>query len=269
MKDYVLELASKHTDFNAKLNSMREYLQAYILRILLEEGLFHSTAFVGGTALRFLYNLPRFSEDLDFSLVKTNDYSFIKLIQKVKQELSLAGYAVSATYNDTKTVYYAFIKFEGLLYEVGISPHRDQKFSIKIEVDTKPPEGAILQTYLINKYFPLSFLSYNLSSFFAGKLHALLSRKYTKGRDFFDLGWYLSKWRDLLPNVIFLTKALEQTMWKGELPTLQNWRDLVCKVVETANWKDVNRDVENFLENRSDMNIFTKENVLQLVKTKE
>ena len=82
MKDYTLELVSKQTGFNAKLNIMREYLQSYTLRILQDEGVFRSTAFLGGTALRFLYNLPRFSEDLDFSLASNVEYSFVDIIKK-------------------------------------------------------------------------------------------------------------------------------------------------------------------------------------------
>ena len=83
MKDFVLELAQKKTGFNAKLNAMREYLQAYILRIMHDEGLFRAAAFLGGTALRFLYNIPRFSEDLDFSALDKREIDFLKLIKKL------------------------------------------------------------------------------------------------------------------------------------------------------------------------------------------
>ncbi|MCK4818074.1 nucleotidyl transferase AbiEii/AbiGii toxin family protein, partial [bacterium] len=181
MKDHVLELVATRTGFNEKLNAMREYLEAYILRIMHDEGVFRSTAFLGGTALRFLYNLPRFSEDLDFSLTGHTHYIFADLIAKIKKELKLAGYDVSLSHNDEKTVQYAFFKFENLMYEAGISSHKEQKFSTKIEIDTKPPQGAVLKTDLVNIYFPMSFLSYDITSLFAGKLHALLSRKYTKG----------------------------------------------------------------------------------------
>ena len=204
MRDYVLELVATKTGFNAKLNIMREYLQAYILRIMQDNGVFRSTAFLGGTALRFLYNLPRFSEDLDFSLTGNKHYTFADLVVKIKQELKLAGYDISVSYNDEKTVQYAMVKFDKLMYEAGISPHKEQKFSIKIEVDTNPPEGAGLKTDIVNKYFPISFLSYDIPSLFAGKFHALLSRKYTKGRDFFGLGWYLSRWKDISPNINLL-----------------------------------------------------------------
>ena len=146
----------------------------------------------------------------------------------------------------------------------GVSSIKEQKLSIKIEIDTNPPEGAVLKTNIVNKYFPISFLSYDIASLFAGKLHALLSRKYTKGRDFFDIGWYLSKWKDLSPNIILLQNALKQTGWGKEFPSKANWRDFLYKVIKEADWKKVKQDVENFLERPSDMDIFNQENILKL-----
>jgi len=267
MKDYCLELVSQQSGANAKLNVMREYLQAYILRIMHDEGVFRSTAFLGGTALRFLYGLPRFSEDLDFSFTSTNGtYKFVDLAKKIKEEMLQAGYNVSLTSKDDKTVNNAFIKFANLKYEAGISPLKNEKLSIKLEIDTNPPEGASIKTDIVNKYFPLAFLSYDLESLFAGKLHALLSRPYSKGRDFFDLGWYLSKWKDLVPNFTFLANALKQTRWRGELPAYDNWRDLIYNTVKKTDWGSVRKDVENFLEHQADLAVFTKENVLGLLK---
>ncbi|MFH1441415.1 MAG: nucleotidyl transferase AbiEii/AbiGii toxin family protein [Candidatus Omnitrophota bacterium] len=268
MKDYCLELASKKTDFGAKLNVMREYLQAYILKIMRDEGLFRYAAFLGGTALRFLYGLPRFSEDLDFSLVKSGEYNFSSLMQRIKEELLLAGYDVSLTYSDDKNVHSAFVRFIGLMYEAGISPLKSQKFSIKVEIDTLPPKGEVLTTEIVNKYFPVAFLSYDLPSLLSGKLHALLSRKYTKGRDFFDLGWYLSRWKGISPNITLLHNALKQTGWKKELLDEKNWRDFIYDVVKKADWKKVTEDAQNFLENPSDMNIFSQGNMLKLIKGK-
>lgn len=268
MKDYAIELASKQTSLNAKLNIMREYLQAYILRIMHDKGEFRRTAFLGGTALRFLYGLPRFSEDLDFSLTDVKGRPFLDLVKNIKEEMVLAGYDVALSYNEQKTVQHAFVKFSRLLYEAGISPLKDQKFSIKIEIDTKPPEGAVLKTEVVNKYFPISFLSYEIGSLFAGKLHVLLSRGRVKGRDFFDLGWYLSKWKDLSPNLTLLQNALKQTGWKKDLPSKDTWRGLICNVVKETDWKKVAQDVENFLENPKDFSVFTKENILALIEKK-
>jgi predicted nucleotidyltransferase component of viral defense system len=266
MKDYCLELVSQQSGANAKLNVMREYLQACILRVMHDAGVFRSTVFLGGMALRFLYGLPRFSEDLDFSLAShAGKYQFVDLVKKIKEEMLQAGYDASATCQDEKIVHNAFIKFAGLKYEAGISPFKSEKLSIKLEIDTHPPAGASLKTGMVNKYFPLAFLSYDLESLFAGKLHALLCRPYTKGRDFFDLGWYLSKWKDLAPNITLLTNALKQSKWPGELPAKDNWRDLLYKTVNKTDWKSVRKDVENFLENQADLAVFTKENVLDLL----
>lgn len=269
MKDYVLELAAAKTGYNAKLNIMREYVQAYVLRVMQEEGFFHSAAFVGGTALRFIYGLPRFSEDLDFSLErKENKYSFTNIMKAVERELGLAGYSVSVVTKTEKTVHNAFVKFEGLLFEAGLSPLRPQKFSIKIEIDTRPPQGANTRTTLVNKYFPLSFLTYETSSLFAGKIHAILSRQYAKGRDYFDLGWYLSRWKDIEPNLLLLNNALTQTGWDGGFIESSSWRFVVTKAVERVDWKKVRQDVENFLENPKDVDVLTKENILSLLTTK-
>lgn len=267
MKDYCLELIALQKNSAAKYNAMREYLQAYVLRVMHEQNIFQSTAFVGGTALRFLYGLPRFSEDLDFSLHKKADYAFVPLVKHIRQELNLAGYSADVVIDENKTVQNAFVKFEGLLYEAKLSPLKGQKFSIKIEIDTKPPKGAVLTTQVVNKFFPIAFLSYDLPSLFAGKIHALLTRKYTKGRDFFDIAWYLSRFKTLVPNFKFLHNALIQTDNAHKMPPENKWRKYLRDVIEKTDWKTIHKDVVNFLENPKDMDIFTKENVLKLLST--
>ncbi len=266
MKDHVLELISEKTGYNAKLNIMREYLQAFILRIMHDNRVFRSAAFLGGTALRFLYGLPRFSEDLDFYMEAESQFTFREIVTKIKQELELAGYSISITYNDEKTVQYAMIKFDKLMHEAEISPHIEQKFSIKIEIDTNPPKGAELKTKIVNKYFLISFLSYDIPSLFAGKIHAILSRKYTKGRDYFDLGWYLSKWKNIRPNILLLQNALTQTGWEGKMPSEYSWQNLLYKAVVEADWQKIEDDIKGFLEKPTDLDILTKKNLLNLIK---
>ena len=265
MKDYCLELAASQKSSGKKYNAMREYLQAYVLRIMHERKVFETTAFVGGTALRFLYDLPRFSEDLDFSLHKKPSLAFPELMKVIKQELILAGYEATIIADETKTVRSAFIKFEGLLYEAKLSALKGQKFSIKIEIDTDPPRGAILTTQIVNKFFPIAFLSYDLPSLLAGKIHALLNRKYTKGRDYFDIAWYLSRFKTISPNFKLLHNSLTQTGYTKDIPTQDNWRRFLKNAVEKTDWKTVHKDVVNFLENPKDMDVFTKENVLTII----
>ncbi len=266
MKDYCLELASKKNNSTDKVNIMREYLQAYALKVFHDRGLFRSTAFVGGTALRFLYGLPRFSEDLDFSTVRPdNRFPFSEIMTMLRDEFLLAGYDAVVSYNDTRTVWNAYVKFEGLMKEAGITPLAHQRLSIKIEIDTKPPDGAALATEIVNKYFPISFLSYDIPSLFAGKLHALLCRKYIKGRDIFDIGWYLSKWNDLTPNIVLLQNALSQTGWGKERISVENWRNIIAEAVNTADWEKIEADVRNFLERPADLSVFSKETMVRLL----
>ena len=265
MKDYCLELVAAQKTGASKYNAMREYVQAYVLRIMHERNVFRSTAFVGGTALRFLYDLPRFSEDLDFSLHEKPGYSFVGLVKAIKQELILAGYEADVSCDDTKTVQSAFVKFEGLLYEAKLSPLKAQKFSIKLEIDTRPPAGAVLTTQIVNKFFPIAFLSYDLPSLLAGKIHALLTRKYTKGRDYFDIAWYLSRFKTLVPNFELLHNALAQTGYAKKMPGEADWRQYLGEVVKKADWKTIHKDVVNFLEDPKDMDIFTQENVMKII----
>ncbi|OGC14396.1 hypothetical protein A2526_04095 [candidate division WOR-1 bacterium RIFOXYD2_FULL_36_8] len=266
MKEYLFSIIKDVELPNQKLNLMREYLQAYILKILFDAGFFHDAAFVGGTALRFLYNLPRFSEDLDFSLVEPGKkYSFVKTIEKTKYELEKSGYIVEVKYREESTVNYAFVKFQDILFESGVSALKNQKLSVKLEIDTKPPRGAGVDNIITNKFFPISFTAYDKSSLLSGKIHCLLSRKYTKGRDYFDLGWYLTKWADLEPNYELLKNSLKQTNWQGVMPDKSNWKKLLLEVIDKTDWKTVNKDVKNFLETESDLKILNKENIIKLL----
>lgn len=245
---------------------MREYLQSYLLRIMSDAGVFEYAAFVGGTALRFIYDLPRFSEDIDLSLTrrKPGRY-FYQMLERTRSELELAGYAVSISYNDKKNVNHAFVGFSGLLKDAGLSSLKEQKLSIKIELDIKPPKGAIVDSAIVNKYFPLTFTTFDRSSLLAGKLHALASRSYTKGRDWFDIVWYLSKWKGIAPNIPLLRNSLKQTKYKGDIPAMGDWKNFVHKMADKCDWAKARSDVERFLENPSDVKLLTKENVIKLL----
>ena len=265
MKDHCLALAAAKSGYNDKLNAMREYLQVYILSFMYEGGVFRHAAFVGGTALRFLHGLPRFSEDLDFSQTGREKVEFGAMMGKIMRELELAGYSSAALVDEEKTINSAFIKFERLMHEAGISPLKSQKFSVKIKIDTNPPQGAVLEELLVNKYFPINFLAYNSASLFAGKIHAILSREYTKGRDLFDLGWYLMTWKGIEPNFNQLNNALAQSKWQGPVISTVNWREVVSDTVAKADWKKGRSDVEQFLERPRDVELLSQEAVLKML----
>lgn len=269
MKEYALELARQKGTYGEKFNILREYVQACILRIMYDLGIFRQTAFVGGTALRFLYQLPRFSEDLDFSTVSAGKRKkWSDVTEKMCDELKQMGYQVSIKANDQNVVQSASVKFESLLHEAGLSPLKSQKLFVKVEIDSNPPAGFECETKIVNKYFPIAFLTHDLPTLFAGKVHALLNRKYTKGRDFFDLFWYLSTWKELRPNILFLNNALKQTGWSGDFPSEDNWKNFLARVVKRSDWEKVRDDVSPFLEHSRDSSVFSKDNVLLMLEEK-
>lgn len=258
MKLQALEIVAK-AEAN-KQNILREYLQSYILYILQKNKFFKYCAFVGGTSLRFIIDIPRFSEDLDFSLIaKECDFGiFYKALQ---DELSYAGYEVEIKrYLDT-TVRRADIKFLGLLHQAGLSGLVDQKLMIKLEIDTNPPLGYKLAGTLQNKYFALSIKHYDLNSLLSGKINALLTREYSKGRDYFDIFWLLSKHK-IEPNLILLQNSLKQF---GIIDNPDDWRNLLINKINKTVWKQVIKDVEVFLEDQSIINVFTKENMRKVI----
>ena len=97
----------------------------------------------------------------------------------------------------------------------------------------------------------------------AGKLNAVLTRRYTKGRDLHDLIWYLSDRAWPAPDIELLKNALGQTEWDGPEVTTESWRAIVCQRVETLDWKRVVEDVEPFLERAADVALLPTENLLR------
>ena len=109
---------------------------------------------------------------------------------------------------------------------------------------------------------------YDQATLLSGKLHALLARNYTKGRDIYDLFWYLSDQSWPEPNFDYLNEALKQTDWSGPQLNQNNWTDLVAEKLQAVEWRQVIEDVRPFLERTSDLNLLTKDNVLKLLTTR-
>ncbi len=247
-------------------NVMREYLQARILACLQREGAMVPLAFHGGTALRFLFALPRHSEDLDFALEgEASTYDIMRYVRAVMGQFHREGYDVDSRMSQGHVVESAWFHFRGLLFELGLSAVPEQRFSIKLEVDTQPPNGAGLGTTVIRRYVILQVQHHDRASLLAGKLHAILQRKYAKGRDVYDLLWYLSdpSWPD--PNLELLNHALTQTAWKGPKLTMENWRRIVQARIETFEWRTIQADVAPFLEQPEEIDLLTRENLIQLL----
>ena len=266
MKEYLAGLVRAAPTPAQGRNVTREYLQARILGCLQRAGAMIPLAFHGGTALHFLYASPRHSEDLDFALEQApSRYDFRAYLQAIRSELAAEGYAVELKVSDRKVVHSGFVRFAGLLYELGLSPHRDQTLSVKMEVDTNPPAGAVLATTVVRRHVTLQLQHHDRSSLLAGKLHAILQRPYLKGRDVYDLLWYLSDPDWPAPNVTLLNNALQQTGWTGATLTEHNWRETVRRRLQTLAWEQVVSDVRPFLEPSANLDLLTLENVMRVL----
>jgi hypothetical protein len=267
MKDYLKQQLETIRDTHLAVCIVREYLQARTLECLQENGAFANWAFVGGTALRFLYAMPRFSEDLDFSLtIPGADDHFITFMKQIKNSFFAENYDITIKTKSAQTVHAAFLKFPGLLYELGLSPHSSETLSIKVEIDTNPPAGAGLETSIIRKHCLLNLQHYDKSSLLSGKLHVLSARKYTKGRDIFDLMWYLSDRTWPAPNLTLLNNALRQTTWSGPEFTEDNWKYQIARHLSELDWAKVLNDVKPFIEKQSDLQLLTLPNLLKLLQ---
>jgi predicted nucleotidyltransferase component of viral defense system len=269
MKDYLLDLVKQTTSPLEGRNTAREYLQARILAALQRSGAMIPLAFHGGTALRFLYSHGRYSEDLDFALEGDHQkYDFRSYLQAIRSELTLEGYRIELKVNDQKTVNSAFIRFPGLLAELDLSSQRSEVLAVKIEVDTSPPQGAGLTTTVVRRFVVLQLHHHDKASLLSGKLHAILQRSYTKGRDMYDLLWYLSDPTWPQPNLVFLNNALAQTGWTGGKLTGENWKDHIWLHLQDLNWNSMVNDVRPFVEAGFDLNLLNRENIQSLLQGK-
>ena len=260
MKEYLRQLTAQVDGDLARGRLVREYLQARVLESLQDEGAFLRWAFVGGTELRFLFAIPRFSEDLDFSLLRPDDDpGWRTALTAVKRAFEREGYRIEVKVREQKTVASAWLKFRGLLHELGLSPRASQALSIKVEVDRNPPAGAHTETSVVRRYVTLHLCHYDKTSLLAGKLHAILNRPWTKGRDLYDLVWYLADrdWPE--PNLELLNSALVQTGWEGAIMTATNWRKEIRERMKTFDWERARADVRPFLERERDLDLVREE----------
>jgi len=267
MKEYLTNLVQQTNTPLEGRNLVREYLQARILESLQKSGAMIPLAFHGGTALRFLFSHGRYSEDLDFALEGNLDsYDFRGYLKAIRSDLTPEGYQIEIKANDQKTVNSAFIRFPGLLYELGLSPMLNEVLAVKMEVDTNPPKGAGLSTTIIRRFVVLQLHHHDKASLLSGKLHAILQRSYTKGRDIYDLFWYLSDPTWPRPNLILLNNALKQTNWNGDILTELNWKDQILQRLKTLNWSGIVNDVRPFVEPNFDLNLLTFDNFTMILK---
>lgn len=267
MKDIIQKRLEAYYEFKTaedELNALKEITQEVALYALYKAGLFEKAAFMGGTCLRVVHSIERFSEDLDFCTREvTTDFKLDQYLEEAMEVMRPYGYSLTIDKKDLsdKNIQSRFLKDDSIKKVLTFKHNQDQrqKIKIKVEVDTNPPAGAREQTEFID--FPDDFpiIAYDLPSLMSGKLHALLCRPYAKGRDWYDYSWYIKN--NCSPNLELLENALKQLgPWKGqEIQVNKKFlQDAMISKIESLDWDDVKKDVRKFLslENAQSLDIW-------------
>tara|TARA_Y100000768_G_C23955913_1_gene672766 strand:+ start:868 stop:1752 length:885 start_codon:yes stop_codon:yes gene_type:complete len=248
-------------------NALKEIMQEIALLGLWRAKFFEHGLFYGGTALRILYKLPRFSEDLDFSLLSCKeDFDLAPYHKAMKTELESFGFSVEITPKNKKNesqVESAFIKASTKVHlmkvsapqEISTKVQGNHVLKIKVELDTRPPGDFDIEVRDLMRPIPFQVKTMPMHDLFAGKCHACLAREWkgrVKGRDFYDYLWYLRK--RVPVNVNHLEARLVQSgHWDlttdGEL-TLEKVKNLFVKKFEMLDIAKAKADVFIFLDER-------------------
>lgn len=264
MIDVIKQKFTKDMSVSDKLNVTREFLQILCLKIIHDAKMFNHLAFVGGTALRIVFGLKRFSEDLDFCLTGHKGYDFKILNSHLINSFELYGLTVETNPKTETNVHNTMLKFSKVLKELGLSALKGQKISIKLEIDTNPPPGWNVVNTIVSKDYTFNIVHYDLASLYAGKLHACFFRKFLKGRDWYDFVWYLG--RRTKPNFILLNNAIEQTTKKEPRITEQNFKNFLLRGIEKIDFEYVKKDVERFLEDKNELSLFDSKIIRQTIE---
>ncbi len=238
--------------------ALREITQDVALAALSRAGFFKGAAFQGGTCLRILYSLNRFSEDIDFVLQRQDRHFRLEpYLKNLALEFEAYGYrlVVQDRSKVTDAVKKAFLKDDSI-GKVLTFRHMEwtpasRAIRLKLEVDSYPPQGSEFETKFLDFPFPFSVTVQGLPSLFAGKSHALLCREYVKGRDWYDFVWYATRRTPI--NFPLLAAACEQLgPWRGQKLTLDmTWyQEQMEKKIRSIHWKSVREDAARFLKQR-------------------
>ena len=261
-------------------NAMKEIIQEIVICGLSRGGFFNEAAFYGGTALRIFYGLNRFSEDLDFALLKPNkDFDLSKYFPFIEKEVQAYGLNLTITEKEkTKdsNIMSAFLKGDTKEHILMFFPNENMQnttslknIKIKFEVDINPPSGAKYDLKYKLLPSPHQVKLYDEASLFAGKIHAILCRNWnyrTKGRDLYDYIFYLSK--NISVNLeLVKEKLIDSNVLKGnDNFDINILKEMLTTKFNEINYNDAKEDVIAFIEDKDSLNLWTKEFFIEITK---
>ena len=245
--------------------ALREIMKEIALAGLARSGFFEKAAFYGGTALRIFHDFPRFSEDLDFSLLTPDpEFELQPFLDGMHTEFTALGIDVRVTKKE--------LVLKDIIPQERTGPMPDIR--IKLEVDTRPPQGFTTEENLVIRPYSFYVRCFSLPDLFAGKMHALLFRKWknrVKGRDWFDLEWYIKKGVPL--NLGHLrNRAADSRDWDKKKMTRVQLMDLLTKKINSVSFNNIRVDIIRFIPDTKQLDIWSARyftDLIQKLKTIE
>ncbi len=276
IKDWIAGYQPKNEE--ETLSALREIMQEVVLAALSRTDFFKTAAFYGGTALRIFYGLDRYSEDLDFSLLERdenfslepyfhsmqNEFESLGLQVSLRQKIKTHKTAIESAFLKTETLWEELV-LEDIVEQIGIRSNKNVK--IKIEVDRNPPTGFDTEEKLLLRPFSFYVKCFDLPSLFAGKMHAMLFRKWKhriKGRDWYDLEWYIRKGVPINLSH-FLQRAKDTGDWSQEDIGQKDLINLLKEKINGISIEEVKKDIRPFVKDIHKLDIWSRQYFLDLI----
>lgn len=266
-----------------EMNAIKEIVQEIVICGLSRGGFFEKAAFYGGTALRIFYGLNRFSEDLDFALLEPDpDFDITKYFSYVEKEIKAYGLNLSISEkekNSNSNIVSAFLKGDTKEHILMFFPNENMQnvtslksIKIKFEIDVNPPKGANYELKYKLLPSPHQVKLYDEPSLFAGKIHAILCRKWTfrtKGRDLYDYIFYISK--NTKVNIgLVKNKLIESGVITDETNfDIYVLKDMLNTKFKEINYKDAKEDVIAFVEDKESLDLWSADFFIEISKNLE
>lgn len=260
-------------------SALREIMQEIALAGLGRSGFFEKAAFYGGTALRIFYGVRRFSEDLDFSLIEVNtdfqlqpyldgmlnEFNALGIDVTVKEKIKSKETAVDSAFLKPGTEWKELI-LKGIIPQEKIGMRPDIR--IKLEVDTRPPLGFATEEKLLLRPFSFYTKCFKAPDLFAGKMHALLFRKWKgriKGRDWFDMEWYI---KSNIPLHLehFVSRSMQSGDWNKERMTREEFTQLLIGKIDQVSMDDIKDDIVRFVPDDKPLEIWSRDYFRELAR---
>lgn len=274
MSDAITQLLSRYecTTKQDYKNALKEIIQEIALLGLWRSKFFEKAAFYGGTSLRILFGLNRFSEDLDFSLLEPEeDFNLSAYKKAIETELMQFGFNVSFTQkqkNQESPIVSAFLKGNTkehlLLIDVPDKErshcHFEEQLKVKLEVDTNPPPQFHTTVNYLLQPTPFSVKTFSEPDLLAGKLHALLCRSWktrVKGRDWYDYVWFIG--RKTAVHLKHLEERMRQSgHYRDETPlTGQRLIQMIHDKIEKLDVDQAKEDIFTFIKDPSEVAVWS------------